>query len=74
MIAFAGFIVILTILNSCNGTPTVPGLCEPGLIDEMPPHIKKVCLALENSNELSSALSAYIKNEAQGRLILFNSI
>ncbi|XP_055847365.1 dromyosuppressin [Episyrphus balteatus] len=39
-------------------------LCEPGIIDEMPQHIKKVCLALENSDQLSSALRAYIKNEA----------
>uniref|UniRef100_T1H7G4 Uncharacterized protein n=1 Tax=Megaselia scalaris TaxID=36166 RepID=T1H7G4_MEGSC len=34
-----------------------------GVIEEMPPHIKKVCLALENSNQLSNALSAYLKNE-----------
>ena len=32
----------------------------------MPVHIKKVCLALENSNQLSSALSQYIRNEAAG--------
>lgn len=32
----------------------------------MPTHIKKVCLALENSNQLSSALTQYIRNEAAG--------
>jgi hypothetical protein len=43
-----------------------PPLCEPGIIEEMPTHIKKVCVALENSNQLSNALNAYIKNEAAG--------
>ncbi|CRK89774.1 CLUMA_CG003426, isoform A [Clunio marinus] len=47
-------------LNSANSPP----LCEPGIVEEMPPHIKKVCLALENSNQLSSALNQYIRNEA----------
>jgi hypothetical protein len=46
-----------------NGVP-LPPLCEPGIIEEMPAHIKKVCLALENSNQLSSALNQYIRNEA----------
>lgn len=50
-----------------------PALCEPGVVDEMPPHIKKVCLALENSNQLSSALNAYIRNEAAGELSVMNS-
>lgn len=49
-------------LNSAN----IPPLCEPGIIEEMPTHIKKVCLALENSNQLSSALNQYIRNEAAG--------
>lgn len=49
-------------LNSAN----IPPLCEPGIIEEMPPHIKKVCLALENSNQLSSALNQYIRNEGAG--------
>lgn len=47
--------------------PTPP-LCEPGILEEMPPHIKKVCNALENSNQLSTALNAYIRNEAAGEL------
>lgn len=49
-------------LNSAN----IPPLCEPGIIEEMPIHIKKVCLALENSNQLSTALNQYIRNEAAG--------
>lgn len=51
-------------LNSAN----IPPLCEPGIIEEMPVHIRKVCLALENSNQLSSALNQYIRNEAAGSL------
>lgn len=42
----------------------IPQLCEPKVFEEMPPQIKKVCLALENSNQLSYALSAYLRNEA----------
>jgi hypothetical protein len=49
-------------LNSANAPP----LCEPGIVEEMPQHIKKVCMALENSNQLSSALNQYIRNEAAG--------
>lgn len=45
-----------------------PALCEPGILDEMPQHIKKVCVALENSNQLSTALNAYIRNQAAGNL------
>lgn len=44
-----------------------PPLCEPGILEEMPQHIKKVCNALENSNQLSTALNAYIRNEAAGK-------
>lgn len=44
-----------------------PPICEPGILEEMPQHIKKVCIALENSNQLSSALNAYIRSEAAGK-------
>jgi hypothetical protein len=47
-----------------------PPLCEPGIVEEMPTHIRKVCVALENSNQLSNALNAYIKNEAAGECII----
>jgi hypothetical protein len=64
------FIAIFAIAQT-SSTPislnsAIPPLCEPGIIEEMPPHIKKVCLALENSNQLSSALNQYIRNEASG--------
>lgn len=67
-------LVALSMFDSCQSASSpvilssVPPLCEPGIIDEMPPHIRKVCLALENSNQLSNALQAYIKNEAQGEI------
>lgn len=53
-------------ISTCNGNPSPNSLCEPGVVEEMPPHIRKVCMALKNSNNLSSALNAYIENEAQG--------
>lgn len=37
-----------------------------GIIEEMPLRIKKVCMALGNSFELSAALTQYIRNEAAG--------
>jgi hypothetical protein len=56
--------------DKCQSTPVtvsnMPPLCEPGIVEEMPPHIRKVCNALENSTQLSNALSNYIKNEAAG--------
>lgn len=49
---------------AANPAAAATALCEPTVIDEMPSHIKKVCLALENSNQLSTALTAYLRNEA----------
>ena len=72
MIYVVAALVALSVFDSCQSASSpvilanVPPLCEPGIIEEMPPHIRKVCLALENSNQLSNALNAYIKNEAQG--------
>lgn len=64
-------IIALTLTNvTCNKDSTNrPPLCEPDILEEMPPHIKKVCIALENSNQLSSALNAYIRNEAAGNFL-----
>ncbi|KAL5273374.1 Ms family protein [Megaselia abdita] len=61
---FLAGLVILATINSASAAPQTSPLCEPGIIEEMPPHIKKVCLALENSNQLTNALSTYLKNEA----------
>lgn len=42
-------------------------LCEPGIIEAMPGHIRNMCFALENSDQLSSVLRGYIQNEAAGK-------
>lgn len=65
-------LVAIFAIAQCSSTPlplnsaNIPPLCEPGIVEEMPVHIKKVCLALENSNQLSTALNQYIRNEAAG--------
>lgn len=60
---------MLTLLScvACSKEISTPPLCEPGILEEMPQHIRKVCVALENSNQLSNALNAYIRNEAAGK-------
>lgn len=63
------FLFAMLALLSCVACSKeiTPPLCEPGILEEMPPHIRKVCVALENSNQLSNALNAYIRNEAAGK-------
>ncbi|XP_065372201.1 dromyosuppressin [Calliphora vicina] len=61
--AVACALIFFAALSSCYGATMAP-LCQPGIIEEMPTHIKKVCMALENSDQLSSALKSYINNEA----------
>lgn len=46
-----------------------PPLCEPGVIEEMPKHIRNVCLALENNDKLSFVLNSYLRNEASGKCV-----
>ncbi|KAL9889039.1 dromyosuppressin isoform X2 [Glossina fuscipes] len=65
IVAFITFGIIL--FHGCEmiyGTFVVPPLCKPGVIEDMPHHIKKVCLALENSDQLTSALESFINREA----------
>ena len=35
---------------------------------EMPPRIRRICAALENSNQLAEALNAYIRKEAASKV------
>ncbi|XP_030571981.1 dromyosuppressin [Drosophila novamexicana] len=57
-------IVLLAVcVQSAEAASQAP-LCQPGIFEEMPEHIKKVCMALENSDQLNSALKSYINNEA----------
>jgi len=64
----AALFVCVPLIQSSPVPPagSLPPLCESGIVEEMPPHIKKVCMALENSNQLSSALNQYIRSEAAG--------
>lgn len=63
-------IVVVYSAQTISANPVVsdsmPPICEPGILEEMPPHIKKVCSALENSARLNYALNSYIRNEAPG--------
>lgn len=70
IVAFLALVAVTMVNVSASKEPVTPPLCEPGILEEMPPHIKKVCNALENSNQLSTALNAYIRNEAAGKYIL----
>ncbi|XP_005178092.1 dromyosuppressin-like [Musca domestica] len=56
-------LVFSSVLVSCYASTVAP-LCQPGIIEGMPPHIRKVCMALENSDQLTTALKTYINNEA----------
>lgn len=62
-------LILLSVANVSTAKEIIstPALCEPGVYESMPPHIRKVCLALENSNQLSNALNTYIHNEAAGK-------
>lgn len=54
----------LAVINCSTSAITTPTICDPAVLEQMPSHIRKVCVALENSNQLSTALNAYIRNEA----------
>lgn len=69
------FVVLIMLSMNVTATKEVlstPAICEPGVLEEMPPHIKRVCIALENSNQLSSTLNEYIRSQALGKLMLFS--
>lgn len=67
VIAFIA-LIMLSVSNVSAAKEIIgPALCEPGVMESMPPHIRKVCVALENSNQLSNALNQYIHNEAAGK-------
>lgn len=63
--------IVLSVANVSASKEVIntPALCAPEILESMPAHIRKVCLALENSNQLSSALNQYIHNEAAGKFI-----
>lgn len=66
--AVACALILFSALSTCYGATMAP-LCQPGIIEEMPMHIKKVCMALDNSDQLSSVLKSYINNEAASKYL-----
>lgn len=68
--SFVALIICSMNVSATKEVINTPPLCEPGVLEDMPQHIKKVCIALENSNQLSTALNAYIRNEAAGKKML----
>lgn len=66
-------LVFSSVLVSCYASTVAP-LCQPGIIEGMPPHIRKVCMALENSDQLTTALKTYINNEAASKLLNIKSL
>ncbi|XP_050071613.1 dromyosuppressin isoform X4 [Anopheles maculipalpis] len=57
-------VLLLAIVCGLVAGSAMPPLCENRLIDELPPKFRKVCAALENSNQFAEALNAYIRKEA----------
>ncbi|CAD6996382.1 unnamed protein product [Ceratitis capitata] len=49
----------------------VPPFCQSGMVEDMPSHIQKVCSALNNSEQLATALKSYLNSEAAGILLNF---
>ncbi|XP_001601243.2 myosuppressin [Nasonia vitripennis] len=53
--------VLATLCGEAHGMP--PAQCSPGLLDEVPPRIRKVCAALSTIYELGSAMENYINDK-----------
>lgn len=43
-------------------------LCDSALFESRPNHIKRVCLALENSHDLTNQINSYLKSQESGKL------
>ncbi|XP_058059880.1 dromyosuppressin isoform X2 [Anopheles bellator] len=63
-------VMFLSLLCSLVAGAAMPPLCENRLIEDLPPKFRKVCAALENSNQFAEALNAYIRKEAAAFLYL----
>ncbi|XP_043281550.1 myosuppressin [Venturia canescens] len=60
-VTILSIIVIATMTERAMGMP--PAQCNPGLLDEVPPRIRKVCMALSTIYELGSAMENYIDDK-----------
>ncbi|XP_015609419.1 myosuppressin [Cephus cinctus] len=58
-------IVSLTTLAVLSGQALamLPVQCNPGLLDDVPPRIRKVCAALSTIYELGTAMESYIDDK-----------
>ena len=55
--------VIAVFSDQAFGMP--PAQCSPGLLDEVPPRIRKVCAALSTLYELGTAMENYIDDKGK---------
>ncbi|XP_012269698.1 myosuppressin [Athalia rosae] len=62
MLTFACVTTIALIFGQVAALP--PAQCSPGLLDEVPPRIRKVCAALSTIYELGSAMETYLDEKA----------
>ncbi|XP_033213486.1 myosuppressin [Belonocnema kinseyi] len=53
--------VVAVFSGQAFGMP--PAQCSPGLLDEVPPRIRKVCAALSTLYELGTAMENYIDDK-----------
>lgn len=67
VVIITAFVAFLAVLQSCSAAPQASTVCDPAVVDDMPAHIKKACIALENSGELMNALRLYLRNEVAGK-------
>lgn len=47
-----------------------PAQCNPGLFDEIPPKVRKICAALTTMYQIQSAMESYVDDK--GNLYLYN--
>ncbi|XP_058806490.1 myosuppressin [Phymastichus coffea] len=55
-----------------------PFQCNPGYVDDVPPRIRKICVALSTLYELGSAMENYVNDKVpvthEGNLLLDNGV
>lgn len=71
MFAMLCFATLLIVASQSSDAMAVPPFCQSGMVEDMPPHIQKVCSALNNSEQLATALKSYLNSEAAGKIFHF---
>lgn len=67
------FATLLIAAAQSSNAMGVPPFCQSGMVEDMPPHIQKVCSALNNSEQLATALKSYLNSEAAGKIFHFQN-